>query len=40
MQQANDTMQQMMEVIRDVREKLAAIDQGRIETVRNISRNV
>lgn len=39
-QQANELMQQMMDVIRDVREKLGAIDQARIETNRSISRNV
>jgi hypothetical protein len=39
-QQANDLMQQMMDVIRDVREKLGAIDQARSETNRGIARNV
>ena len=39
-QHANDLMQQMMDVIRDVREKLGAIDQARTETVRGIARNV
>ena len=39
-QQANDLMQQMMDVIRDVREKLGAIDQARNETNRGIARNV
>lgn len=39
-QQANELMQQMMDVIRDVREKLGAIDQARTETNRSISRNV
>lgn len=39
-QHANDLMQQMMDIIRDVREKLGAIDQARNETVRAIARNV
>ncbi|MFJ1301996.1 type III secretion system translocon subunit SctB [Pseudomonadota bacterium AL_CKDN230030165-1A_HGKHYDSX7] len=39
-QQANDLMQQMMDVIRDVRDKLGAIEQSRIETNRGIARNV
>ena len=38
--QANDMMQQMMDVIRDVREKVSAMDQSRIETNRSISRNI
>lgn len=38
--EANEMMQQMMDVIRDVREKLSAIDQSRIETNRAISRNI
>lgn len=39
-QHANDLMQQMMDIIRDVREKLGAIDQARNETNRGIARNV
>jgi len=39
-QQANDAMQQMMEVIRDVREKLQSIQQAAIETNRGIARNI
>lgn len=39
-QQANDLMQQMMDVIRDVRDKLSSIDQSRIETNRGIARNI
>lgn len=38
--EANDMMQQMMDVIRDVRDKLSAIDQSRIETNRGIARNI
>ncbi len=38
--EANDMMQQMMDVIRDVRDKVSAIDQSRIETNRGISRNI
>lgn len=38
--EANDMMQQMMEVIRDVKDKLSAIDQSRTETNRGISRNI
>lgn len=39
-QQANELMQQMMDVIRDVRDKLAAMDQSRLETNRGIARNI
>lgn len=39
-QQANDLMQQMMDVIRDVRDKLASIEQSQIETTRGIARNI
>lgn len=39
-QQANDAMQQMMDIIRDVREKLQSIQQAAIETNRGIARNV
>jgi hypothetical protein len=39
-QQANDMMQQMMDVIRDVREKLGSIEQSRVETTRGIARNI
>lgn len=37
---ANEMMQQMMDVIRDVKDKLASIDQSRIETNRGIARNI
>lgn len=40
MQQANDFMQQMMEVIRDVKDKLGAIEQSNVETNRGIARNI
>lgn len=39
-QHANDTMQQMMDVIRDVRDKLQSMQQSAIETNRSISRNI
>ena len=39
-QQANDFMQQMMDVIRDVREKLSSVQQSTIETNRGIARNI
>ena len=39
-QQANDLMQQMLEIIRDMRDKFGAIDQARSETNRGIARNV
>lgn len=40
MQQASEMAQQMMDVIRDVREKLSAIEQSRMETNRGIARNI
>lgn len=39
-QHANDMMQQMMDVIRDVRDKLSSIQQASIETNRGIARNI
>jgi hypothetical protein len=39
-QHANDLMQQMMDVIRDVRDKLGSIEQSRVETTRGIARNI
>ncbi|GAB1387133.1 hypothetical protein MASR1M59_22810 [Melaminivora sp.] len=39
-QHANDMMQQMMDVIRDVRDKIAAIQQSQVETTRGIARNI
>lgn len=39
-QHANDMMQQMMDVIRDVRDKLQSIQQAAIETNRGIARNI
>lgn len=39
-QQANELMQQMMDVIRDVRDKLGSIEQSRLETTRGIARNI
>ncbi|ARP93562.1 type III secretion system translocon subunit SctB [Bordetella genomosp. 13] len=39
-QQANELMQQMMDVIRDIRDKLSSIDQSRMETNRGIARNI
>jgi hypothetical protein len=39
-QHANDMMQQMMDVIRDIRDKLGAIEQSRGETNRGIARNL
>jgi hypothetical protein len=39
-QHANDLMQQMMDVIRDVRDKLGSIEQSRLETTRGIARNI
>ena len=39
-QQANDVMQQMLECIRDVKEKFGAIAQAQSESVRSIARNV
>lgn len=39
-QHANDMMQQMMDVIRDVRDKLQSIQQAAVETNRSIARNI
>ncbi|MGE8689089.1 MAG: type III secretion system translocon subunit SctB [Achromobacter sp.] len=39
-QQANEMAQQMMDVIRDLRDKLSAIEQSRMETNRGIARNI
>jgi hypothetical protein len=39
-QQAGDFMQQMMDMIRDVRDKLSSIEQSNIETNRGIARNI
>lgn len=39
-QQATEMAQQMMDVIRDVRDKLGAIEQSRMETNRGIARNI
>lgn len=39
-QQANELVQQMMDVIQDVRDKLGAIQQSQLETHRGIVRNV
>lgn len=39
-QNANDMMQQMMDIIRDVRDKLASIQQSAVETNRGIARNI
>lgn len=39
-QHANDMMQNMEEIIRDVREKVAAIQQAEAETARGITRNI
>ncbi len=39
-QHAGDLMQQMMDVIRDVRDKLGAMEQSRVETTRGIARNI
>lgn len=39
-QHANDTMQQMMDVIRDVRDKLQSMQQSSIEANRGIARNI
>ncbi|MNS53354.1 hypothetical protein D3C72_861070 [compost metagenome] len=36
----NELMQQMMDVIRDVRDKLASIQQSQMETMRGIARNI
>ncbi|MGY6268544.1 type III secretion system translocon subunit SctB [Achromobacter denitrificans] len=40
MQQASEMAQQMMDVIRDIRDKLSAIEQSRMETNRGIARNI
>ncbi|MCY1311373.1 hypothetical protein D9M70_616640 [compost metagenome] len=40
MQQASEMAQQMMDVIRDMRDKLSAIEQSRLETNRGIARNI
>lgn len=39
-QHANDAMQQMMDIIRDVRDKLQSIQQAAVETNRGIARNI
>ena len=39
-QQANDVMQQMQDVIRDIRDKLGSMEQARLETTRGIARNI
>lgn len=39
-QQANDMMQQMQDIIRDIREKLQSISQATIEANRGIARNI
>ena len=39
-QHANDMMQQMMDVIRDVRDKMQSIQQASVETNRGIARNI
>ncbi len=39
-QHGNDTMQQMLDVIRDVKDKVQSIQQSAIETNRTISRNI
>ena len=39
-QQAGDLMQQMQDVIRDIREKLASIEQSLLDTNRGIARNI
>jgi hypothetical protein len=39
-QHANETMQAMQEIIRDVRDKLQSISQAALETNRSISRNI
>jgi hypothetical protein len=38
--QANDLTRQMLDVIRDIRDKLAAINQAQVETSRGIARNI
>lgn len=37
---ANDMMQQMQDVIRDIRDKISAMEQSNIETTRGIARNI
>ncbi|MDH5857329.1 type III secretion system translocon subunit SctB [Lampropedia aestuarii] len=39
-QQANDVMQQMQDIIRDIRDKLGAMEQSSLETNRSIARNI
>ena len=39
-QQAGDLMQQMQDILRDIRDKLSAMEQSRIETTRGIARNI
>ena len=39
-QQAGDLMQQMQDIIRDIRDKLGSMEQSRIETTRGIARNI
>ena len=39
-QHANEVMQQMMDIMRDIREKLGAIEQSRNEANRGIARNI
>lgn len=39
-QHSNETMQQMLDVIRDVRDKLQSMQQSALETNRSISRNI
>lgn len=38
--QANDEMQQMQDMLRDIRDKLSAMEQSNIETNRGIARNI
>ena len=37
---ASDLMQQMMDIIRDIRDKLSSIEQATLETNRGIARNI
>lgn len=39
-QQANELLQQTLDNIRDVKEKLSAIQQSRLETNRGVARNI
>lgn len=39
-QQASDDMQRMLDIIRDIRDKLQAIEQSAVETNRSIARNI